>query len=345
MKVEFEHIGFSSAGEKIFLWTASNGEMQISVINYGCIITSILLPRGKARFSDVVLGLSNPMSYLDVKNPHFGAAVGLIANRVAKARFNLDGQTILLDANDGENSLHGGFYGLETSVFHAEPFASNGNCGIRFTKTILPYEQGLPASVDVEICYTLTGDNKVLLDYVATPSEKTPINLTNHSYFNLTGDFYQTIDDHILQMPCDGYLPVDKNLIPTGEIKNVEGTPFDFRVGKKIGRDIGDVPGGYDHTFVISNEKNPQPVECAYIKEEKSQRTLRVFTDLPGVQFYTGNFLDGRVGKRWQIHKARQGFCLETQFFPDSPNRDNFPNCFVEKGRQFKSRTIWEFGF
>lgn len=349
MKTKRIKFGALSTGEKVYLYTVSNGNMSFSATNFGCAITNIMVPSKDGLVQDVVLGCSDLSGYLSgSKNPFFGAFVGRFANRIGGAKFELNGQTYNLDKNDNGNCLHSGFRGCDKIAFDSDFIKTEEGEGVKFTYFSPDGEQGFPGNMVIEVSYVLTLSNEILLTYKAATSKDTPVNFTNHTYFNLSGNFHNTILDHTLQINADSYLEVDSELIPTGKfIKMDEDKAFDFRKPKKIGQDYANTNGGYDHNFVISkSDKKLRDLNfCAEAKDEKSGRTLSVYTDLPGVQFYAGNSMGGSIGKWGQIHEACQGFCLETQQFPDAPNQKDFPSCILHAGESLETRTIFAFSW
>jgi aldose 1-epimerase len=325
----------------VFTLTNRNG-VQVRAITYGGIITSIRVPDRSGAFGDVVLGFDELASYLK-GHPFFGAIVGRYGNRIAKGQFTLDGRTYKLATNNGANHLHGGNVGFDKVVWAAQPSAEG--IGVVFTHTSPDGDEGYPGTLAVRVTYTLTDKNELTVDYRAATDKPTPVNLTQHSYFNLAGS--GDILSHELTIQADRYTPVDSTLIPTGELASVDGTPFDFRTPTAIGARI-DQPHpqlkfgqGYDHNFVL-NGSGMRPV--VRVTEPKSGRTLAVATTEPGLQFYTANYLDGTLtGKGGQVYNRRAAFCLETQHYPDSPNKPAFPSTIVKPGQEYSSRTVFTF--
>jgi len=298
---------------------------------------------------DVVLGYDTLEGYLQPPTPYFGAIVGRYANRIAQARFTLDGQTYSLAANNGPNHLHGGLKGFDKVLWQAEPFERPDEIGVVFTYTSRDGEEGYPGTLKVRLTYTVTARNELRVDYQATTDKATPVNLSQHTYFNLAGDGRRDVLGHVLTINANRFTPVDPTLIPTGELANVEGTPFDFRaptaIGARINADDEQVKRGrgYDHNFVI-NATDGALVHAAHVYEPTTGRTLDIYTDQPGVQFYSGNFLDGTItGKGGRVYQHRYGFCLETQHFPDSPNHPDFPSTILRPGQEFRSTTLFAF--
>jgi aldose 1-epimerase len=334
-------------GRAITLYTLTNSHgMEVRAMNYGGIIVSIRVPDRNGQFADVVLGHESVEGYRP-NPPYFGAIVGRYANRIANGTFKLDGETYSLPKNDGPNTLHGGTTGFDKVVWDAEPL--KGRSGVAFSYFSQNGQDGFPGNLRVKVTYTLTNANALEIDYEATTDKATPINLSNHSYFNLKGEGNGDILDHEIMINADRFTPVDKNLIPTGELRPVKGTPFDFTQPTKIGARIDDnydqlvLGHGYDHNFVI-NRNGGGLVLAARVYEPTTGRTLEVSTTQPGVQFYTGNFLDGTItGKQGHVYKRRYGFCLETQHFPDSPNHPSFPNTILRPGETFREKTVFKF--
>ena len=338
--------GKTPDGSVVEVFTLRNTQgMEMKVINYGAIITSVRVPDRAGRLADVVLGFDSLDGYL-TSHPYFGTVVGRYGNRIANGQFTLDGRTYKLAINNPPNHLHGGKKGFDKFVWKAEPLS--GRLGVAFSRTSPDGEEGYPGTVNVRVVYTLTERNEVEVEYHATTDKATPINLTQHSYFNLAGA--GDILEHQLTIDADRYTPVDATLIPTGELASVEGTPFDFRTPTAIGARIGAAHEqikngrGYDHNFVL-NRGGAGLQRAARVVEQTTGRTLEVRTTEPGVQFYTGNFLDGTLkGKGGQVYKHRTGFCLETQHFPDSPNKPQFPSTIVRPGQDYRSQTVFAFG-
>ena len=346
--------GRTADGRPVELFTLTNAHgIEVRLTNYGGIITSLRTPDRSGRFDDIVLGYDSLSGYLH-DSEYFGAIVGRYGNRIAKGRFTLDGATYRLAVNNGPNSLHGGIRGFDKVVWNGEPFRSNDTEGVALDYTSADMEEGYPGTLRTRVTYTLTDDNRLIVDYQATSDKPTPINLTQHSYWNLAGDGSRDILAHVLTINADSMTPVDTTLIPTGEISPVAGTPFDFRTPTPIGARIDQrqnmqihYGGGYDHNFVLNRggAAADSLVHAAHVAEPSTGRTLDIFTTEPGIQFYSGNFLDGTItGKAGHIYKYRYGLALETQHYPDSPNRPNFPSTILRPGQQYRSRTVFAFG-
>ena len=336
-------------GRPITLYTLTNSHgMEVRAMNYGGIIVSIRVPDRKGKFADVVLGHDDLKGY-EPNPPYIGAIIGRYGNRIANGTFTLDGKTYTLPKNDGPNTLHGGVAKtFDRVVWDGEPKGKNA---VEFTYLSHDGDDGFPGNVKARVTYTLTDGNALLIDYEATADKATPINLTQHSYFNLKGEGNGDILDHEIMINADRFTPVDKTLIPTGELRPVKGTPFDLTHPTKIGAHIDDsydqiqLGHGYDHNFVLNAKPDQNGMKlAARVHESSSGRELEVWTTQPGVQFYTGNFLDGSVtGKQGHVYQRRNAFCLETQHYPDSPNHPDFPNTILKPGETFHEKTVFKF--
>ncbi|AMR26140.1 galactose mutarotase [Hymenobacter psoromatis] len=333
---------------EIQLFTLANAHgLQATVSTYGGTLTSLLVPDKDGKLSDVILGFDKADGYLSPAfkkaNPYFGALIGRYGNRIAKGQFTIDGKTYHVGINNNGNSLHGGNVGFNQKVWAAKPGTSADGQTLTLTYLSKDGEEGYPGNLHVTVVYTLTADNALKIDYTATTDKATPVNLTNHSYFNLALGQSKDVLAHIMTIPADRYTVVDANLIPTGELRPVKGTPFDFTTPHAIGERIAQVPGGYDHNWVLNQATGQHSAATVY--EPTTGRTLEVTTDQPGVQFYTGNFLDGSLtGEGGVVYGKHAGFCLETQHFPDSPNQPKFPNTILKPGETYHTTTSYTFG-
>lgn len=336
-------------GNSVDLYTLTNADgIEVRATNFGGIIVSIRVPDKNGRVADVALGFDKLDGYLDNK-PYFGALVGRYANRIAGARFTLDGVQYSLAANNGPNTLHGGNKGFNKVIWKAEPFENSKGVGLILTYLSKDGEEGYPGNLNVKVTYTLSDRDELSFDYEATTDKATPVNLTQHTYFNLAGEGQGDILGHELTLNADRFTPVDKTLIPSGELRSVKSTPFDFTKPTTIGARINDkdeqieLGRGYDHNFVIRRTGNGLEL-AARAHEPQTGRVLEVYTTEPGVQFYSGNFLDGTItGKQGHVYKQHFGFALETQHFPDSPNHPDFPSTILRPGQVYRSQTVYKF--
>jgi aldose 1-epimerase len=348
-KLTMKPFGKTADGGEITLYTLANKKgMEVTIMNYGGVIVSLKVPDRKGQFADVVLGFDSLDGYL-AKNPYFGALVGRYANRIGGAQFTLDGKTYHVPKNDGPNCLHGGIHGFNSQVWTAKDVSTKDMPALELQYVSADGEEGFPGKLTATVKYSLNDKDELKIDYSAVTDAPTVLNLTNHSYFNLAGQGNGDILSHIATIEADRFTPVDATLIPTGVLQPVAGTPFDFRKPEVIGARINsDDPQiklgkGYDHNFVL-NHKGPSLGLAARVEEPKSGRVLEVLTDQPGVQFYTGNFLDGTVvGKGGKAYQRRDGFCLETGHFPDSPNKPSFPSTVLRRGETFHTVTVFKF--
>jgi aldose 1-epimerase len=344
-----QEFGKMPNGESVTLFTLKNkNEVEISITNYGGIIVALKTFDGKGLLADVALGFETLERYLQ-PHPYFGAIIGRYGNRIGKARFTLDGAAYTLAKNNGENSLHGGNEGFDKKLWKARTESGEGSQTLVLEYTSPDGEEGYPGTLRTEVRYTLSDDDSLRIDYRAATDKKTVVNLTNHTYFNLAGQGSGDILNHEIEIRASRFTPVDAGLIPTGELRSVEGTPFDFRKPRRIGEriDANDeqirLGGGYDHNFVLDREGEGLSL-AARVADPSTGRALEVWTTEPGMQFYTGNFLDGTIiGKGGKAYPRRSGFCLETQHFPDSPNQPSFPSTVLEPGREYRSATVWKF--
>jgi len=346
-----EAFGSTPAGETVELFSMTNANgIEIQVISYGGTIISLKTPDRDGNLGDIVLGYDNLQAYLD-GSPYFGSIIGRYGNRIGGAEFTLDGEAHSLAANDGVNHLHGGTVGFDKVVWAGEPFENESGVGVMFRYTSPDGEEGYPGTLEMEVTYTLTPSDELLVDYMATTDQATPVNLTQHSYFSLKDAGASDILGHELMIAADGFTPVDATLIPTGEIASVEGTPFDFTAPHTIGERIGSnhtqigFGGGYDHNWVLNGTQADGMTLAARVSEPTTGRTLEILTTEPAIQFYSGNFLDGTLtGKGGVAYQHRTGFCLETQHYPDSPNQPDFPSTILRPGEEYNTRTVFRFG-
>ncbi len=330
----------------------NNAGMTVDVTNFGAIVTSIVTPDRAGKLADIALGYNRLADYTNAVNkPYFGAIVGRYGNRIANGKFTLDGETYSLATNNGPNHLHGGVVGFDKVVWDSQTISGPGWCGVELSYLAKDLEEGYPGSLQCKVTYKLTNDNELSVDYLATTDKATPINLTQHTYFNLKGEGEGDILEHELMINAKKYTPVDATSIPTGELAAIDGTPFDFTAAKPIGKDIEQdneqlkFGNGFDHNWVIDREEgSDNMVLAARVHEPTTGRVMEVHTTEPGVQFYCGNFLDGRlVGKAGKKYVKRGGFCLETQHYPDSPNRENFPSSILRPDEEYKTSTVFKF--
>ena len=344
--------GYGEAdGEKITQYTLTNPNgMSVKIINWGGTVTDIMAPDKNGKMGDVVLGYDSLAGYLQTGNPYFGCLVGRYANRIANGKFTLDGKEYTLAGNNNGNSLHGGNKGFDKRVWKASEINTDSVSSIKFSYDSKDMEEGYPGNLHAEVVYTLTKNNELKIEYKATTDKATPLNLTNHCYFNLSAGTDSTILDHEIMLKADKYTPVNDKLIPTGKIEDVKGGPMDFTSAKKIGRDIAQLtgdPGGYDHNWVLASTSEYKSLNApvATLFHAPSGRYMEVSTTEPGIQFYSGNFLNGtlkntRGGAKYIKHA---GLCLETQHFPDSPNQPAFPNTILRPGETYTQTTVYKF--
>ena len=349
MKITQKSFGKTVRGEEATLYTLVNGNgMKVSFTNFGANIVSIIVPDAKGNLADVNLGFENLAGY-EENPPGFGSFIGRHGNRIADAKFELNGKVYELDKNDGKNNLHGGFVGYNKFIYDAEVYEDDDIASIEFSRLSPHMEQGFPGNLDVSVTYSLTEANELVIEYMAVSDRDTILNLTNHAYFNLGGHDSGSILDHKVWIKANQFTPTTPDLIPTGEIREVTNTPMDFRTLKRIGQDIDSdyeplvFAGGYDHNYVLDNS-GTQVEKVAELVEYKSGRKMEIFTDLPGMQLYAGNML-GPVNnsKNGAVYEKRYGVCFETQFFPNSCNIKSFPSCMLKAGKEFDSVTIYKF--
>jgi aldose 1-epimerase len=346
--------GKTRGGENVELYVLTNHRgMVAKIMTYGATVTELHTPDGDGKLDDIVLGFDTLQGYLGSNNPYFGAIVGRVGNRIAKGRFTLNGQTYQLATNNGPNHLHGGLKGFDKVIWNAQVLPGTSSSSgerkepvVKFSYLSKDGEEDYPGNCHVEVTYTLTDANELRIDYSVATDRDTPVNATNHSYFNLAGPEHGDILNHELMLAADRYTPVDATLIPTGEIAPVAGTPMDFRHSTRIGthiQEVGGRPIGYDHNYVV-NSGGGRLGLVARVHEPTSGRTMEVFSTEPGVQFYSGNFLDGTItGKQGVVYRQYAGFALETQHFPDSINHPNFPSYVLKAGATYHSTTVYRF--
>jgi len=340
-------------GKAVTAYTLTNANgLKMEVINYGGIVTKLLVPDRDGNFDDIVLGYDSVDAYV-AASPYFGALIGRVGNRIAHGKFELNGETYSLATNNDPGGipchLHGGIKGFDKVVWDAKPCLESGEAALVLTYVSKDGEEGYPGNLTVKVVYTLTGEDEFICDYTATTDKATPVNLTNHTYFNLAGAGKGDILSHQLKLNADAFTPVDAGLIPTGDIVKVEGTPFDFReltaIGARVDADDEQIKFGlgYDHNWVL-NKENEGMTLAAKVVEPTTGRVMKIFTEEPGIQFYCGNFLDGsNVGKGGVPYAYRTGFCLETQHYPDSPNQPNFPSIILNPGEVYHTKTLHKF--
>ena len=333
---------------EIQLFTLVNKQgAKAAITNYAGTLVGLLMPDKDGRMGDVVLGFDNVGDYQSPAfrkaNPYIGALIGRYGNRIAKGKFTIDGKAYQVGVNNGPNSLHGGKVGHDQKIWEATPGTSPDGQTLTLNYLSKDGEEGYPGNLQITVVYTLTDANALRIDYTATTDKATPVNLTNHAYFNLSHGVSKDILAHEVTLPADRYTVVDAGLIPTGELRAVNGTPFDFTTPHAIGERIGQVPGGYDHNWVLNTETGQHSAATVY--DPASGRTMEVTTDQPGIQLYTGNFLDGSLkGKGGTVYGPHAGFCLETQHFPDSPNEAKFPGTILKPGETYHTTSTYTFG-
>ena len=337
-------------GKDVFLYTLTNASgIKVKITNYGGIITSILVPDKNGKMGDIALGYDSLSQYI-TNNPYFGAIVGRYANRIAKGRFTLNGKTYMLAVNNGNNSLHGGLKGFDKVVWDAREVPRDGKAQLELTYLSKDGEEGYPGNLKVKVTYTLDDYNSLTTLIEAETDKPTPVNLCNHTYFNLS-EADTGILGHILTLYADQYTEVNSELIPTGRLPFVRGTAMDFNNSVAVGERIAQVKGGYDHNYVLNwtawNNRSQKPTAltmAAQLYDPRTGRQVEILTTQPGIQFYSGNFLDGTIkGKGGKVYAKHYGLCLETQHFPDSPNQPTFPNTILEPGKKFSETTVYKF--
>jgi aldose 1-epimerase len=345
MSIEKKHFATLSTGEVASIYILTAGEYVATWTDFGATWLSFFAPGKNGRKDDMLLGFTSFASDT-AASTYFGATVGRFANRIGGAKFSLDGKTYTLAANDGKNHLHGGSRGFNKRMWRCDAENIDGSPALRFSRFSPDGEEGYPGNLEAQVTVSLSVEGVMKLEYLAKSDARTPVNLTNHAYFNLAGEVSSTVLDHILQMNCERYLPVDEQLIPEKKLDSadccVTGTPFDFRIPKRIGAEIEKIQPGYDHCYIIDHDiTRDRPFAC--VEELKTGRRLSISTTLPAVQFYTGNYLPGVRGKFGLLYQKYSGFCLETQFSPDSPNRSDFPSCIAQPGQDWIHTTKYQF--
>ena len=345
--VEKAAFGKTADGEAVDIYTLVNRNgLKAKIMTYGALVTELHVPDRNGQLGDVVLGFDNLDGYLK-GHPYFGCTTGRYANRIARGEFVLHGNKYKLATNNGPNHLHGGVKGFDKRVWKAEVLPGYRGPAVKFTYRSADGEEGYPGNLDVAVTYTLTDDNELIIDYLATTDKATVINLTNHSYFNLAGAGNGEVLDHQLMINADRYNVVDATSIPTGELRKVAGGEMDFRVGKDLRKDFAKLtgePGGYDHNYVLNQPKAGELVLAAELHDQRSGRLMKIFTTEPGIQLYTGNYLDGTLtGKGGKVYRKNYAVCLETQHFPDSPNQPTFPSTALYPGQKYATKTIHKF--
>ncbi|WP_310602627.1 aldose epimerase family protein [Anaerosporobacter sp.] len=348
MNIRKTVFGKTSNGETASLYTLTNKSgMTVTFSDYGATIVNVFVPDAKGKLEDVVLGYDNLEQYTG-NAPGFGSFIGRHANRIGNASFTINGKTYELEKNDGNNNLHSGSKSYNKFLYETEYYEEDGSLTIEFSRLSPDMEQGFPGNLDVTVAYTLTEENELVIEYLAVPDQDTVINFTNHTYFNLSGHKSGSILNHKVWINANQFTPTDDSLIPTGEFVDVEGTPMDFRTVKTIGQDINadykplKQGGGYDHNYVLNRESEDVELVAELI-DEASGRKMEVYTDKPGMQFYTANFLDGEKGKEGTTYNARDGVCFETQFYPNACNIAEFPSSIIKAEEEYDFVTVYKF--
>lgn len=343
MSIEKTHYGAMPDGTVVHQFTLTNAHgLRATLITYGATLTKVEVPDRHGKLDVITLYLDSLEQYL-AGHPYFGSTVGRYANRIGRGRFVLDGVEYKLATNNGPNHLHGGVQGFDKHVWHAEAVEGDQFVGVKFSRTSADGEEGYPGTLQVQVVYSLTNENELRMEYTAATDKPTVVNLTNHAYWNLAGAGSGSVLDHQLMLNADGYLPVDEGLIPTGQLAPVEGTPMDFRRPHTIGERIDQVPGGYDHCYVLVEKPAGELTLAARVREPNSGRVMEICTTQPAIQLYTGNFLDGSLTVAGRPCKKHDAFCLETEHYPDSPNRPKFPSTVLRPGQTYHQLTVHKF--
>ena len=341
MKISKKTFGHLANGKKVHLYTLKAGDLKLSVSSLGATWTSLIVPSKKRLKDDIILGFSTLAGYTGL-NPYMGSTIGRFGNRIGNAQFNLEGKTHILNKNDGEHSLHGGLKGFDKKLWKPEVYEEDSSIFVRFELESEDGEEGYPGTCKAVVCYGVSKSNEISASYEATVDKACPINLTNHAYYNLAGEGSGDILSHELIINASSYLDVNNVLIPTGKLLPVDNGPFDFRTRKPVSKDIAKTNGGYDHCYAVNGEAGKlRP--CAEVFEETSSRHMKIYTTQPGLQFYSGNFLAGLHGKTGSVYNKHAGFCLETQHFPDSPNRTEFPSAIYGPERNYHEKAVFSF--
>jgi aldose 1-epimerase len=343
MKIDKQPFGKLADGREVDIYTIeTKSKMVVKVINYGGIVVSLEVPDRRGKFADVVLGFDKIEDYVK-SSPYFGCITGRCANRIAKGKFTLEGKEYTLATNNGPNHLHGGIVGFDKVIWQTETFENADELGLKFTHVSKDGDEGYPGNLNCTVIYTFTNNNEFKIDYTATTDKTTICNLTHHSYFNLSGHGDGDILSHEMMINADRYTPVNDELIPTGKIQSVRNSPLDFTKSTRIGARIAQVPGGYDHNYVLNNTDGSLYM-AARAFDPASGRVMDVYTTEPAIQLYTGNFLDGSfTGKGGKVYRKNYGFCLETQHYPDSINQPNFPSVVLSPGKTYKHECVYKF--
>ena len=341
--------GQTKEGENVTAYTLTNANgLKAVILDFGGVLYSMETPDRNGDLLNISCNYPTIPEYQDIR-PFFGSLIGRYGNRIAGGKFTIDGTEYTLPLNDGKNALHGGIHGFDQKIWDAEPYMTDNGVCLKLTYLSKDGEEGYPGNLAATVIYTLGNDNTLTIDYTATTDKATPVNMTNHTFWNLGGFKSGTIRDHILTLGASRFLPTDDGLIPTGELASVEGTPLDFRAPKAIGRDMPKITepqfhGGYDHCFVLDKENNGALGFCAFVADPKTGRTMEITTTEPAVQFYSGTVLDGTTGVDGYKYKQYYAFCLETQHYPDSPNQPSFPNTVLRPGETYRHTTVHKFG-